>query len=218
MPPEMISRMRRSCSNSNTPKPFTGTSMLPPEDEGESDRDQRRRHKPHRNKEDRQMAGALGCLDSQGLGVHDDPFARPVADERIEIAHQSGHPVDRLGEGFEVLLQPRLGTAILAHPRLDQRPSERPDIDLGVETSAHPLDLHHCLLEQQKLWLSLHLELLGDLEELGEKAGERNLLERLAEDRLANGAASLGEGLDRPTRRHVARGEVYFRYPPVVAG
>ena len=117
-----------------------------------------------------------------------------------------------------MLLQPRLGTAILAHPCLDQGPSECPDIDLGVEASAHPLDLHHRLLEQQKLRLSLHLELLGDLEELGEKAGERNLLQRLAEDRLANGAASLGEGLDRPARRHVARGEVYFRYPPVVAG
>ena len=50
------------------------------------------------------MAGALGRLDSQGLGVHDDPFARPIADERLEITYQSGQPVDHLGEGLEVLL------------------------------------------------------------------------------------------------------------------
>src|ERR1700758_1905870 len=150
--------------------------------------------------------------------MHDDPFARPVADERLEVAHQSRHPVDHLGEGLEALLHPCLETAILAHPLFDQRPGERPDIDFGVEAATQPFDLHHRLLEQQKLRLSLHLELLGDLKELREKAGERDLLQWLAEDRLADGAAGLGEGVDRPARWHVARGEVYFRYPSVVAG
>ena len=71
---------------------------------------------------------------------------------------------------------------------------------------------------KQKLRLGLHLELLGDLEELREKAGERDLLQRLAEDRLADRTAGLGEGVDRPARRHVARGEVDFRHAAVVAG
>ena len=48
------------------PPPSTGTSMLPPEDQGESDRDQRRRDEPHGNKQDRQVAGALCCLGRLG--------------------------------------------------------------------------------------------------------------------------------------------------------
>src|SRR6516164_2203428 len=61
------------------PWPSARISMLPPEDQSESDRDERRRDRPHWNKEDCEMAGSLGGLGGQGLGVHDDPFARPIA-------------------------------------------------------------------------------------------------------------------------------------------
>jgi hypothetical protein len=44
------------------------------------------------------MAGALGSLGSQRLGVHDDPFTRPVSDQRFEAAHEPRHPVDHLGD------------------------------------------------------------------------------------------------------------------------
>ena len=43
-------------------------------------------------------------------------------------------------------------------------------------------------------------------------------MQRSAEDRLADGAAGLGEGVDRPALRHVPCGEVHFRYPSVIAG
>src|SRR5215472_2633355 len=193
------------------------TNMLPPEDKGDSDRDQRRRDEPHRDEQDCQMAGALGSLGSQCFGVHNDPFARPVSEQRFEAADEPRHPVDHLGDRLEALLQPCLWAAVLTHPRFDQRPSEYPDIDLGFETASQPLDLHHRFLEQQKLWLGLHLELLSNLEELSEKASERDLLQRSAEDRLADGPAGLGEGVDRSARRHVTCGEMHFRYPPVIA-
>ena len=62
IPPEMISNIRRSWSKSIL-RPrlvaLSGTNMLPPEDKGDSDRDQRRRDEPYRDEQDRQMAGTL---------------------------------------------------------------------------------------------------------------------------------------------------------------
>ena len=50
------------------------------------------------------MAGSLCRLVGQGLGVHEDTFARPVADQSLEAAYQPRHPVDYLGEGVELHL------------------------------------------------------------------------------------------------------------------
>jgi len=59
----------------DSPQRSAGVSMLPPEDKGESDRNQRRRDEPYRNEQDCEMARPLGGLSSQSLGVHDHAFA-----------------------------------------------------------------------------------------------------------------------------------------------
>ena len=84
----------------------------------------------------------------------------------------------------------RLGAAIGAHPFLDQRPRQHPHIDRRVELAPDAFDQHHGLLQQQQLRLRLHLELLGHLEQLREQAAERDLGQRPAENRLADGAAA----------------------------
>ena len=57
-----------------------------------------------------------------------------------------------------------------AHPLLDQRLRQLPDIDVRVEPRAHALGHQHGLLQQQELRLHRHLELLGDPEQLREQA------------------------------------------------
>ncbi len=110
-----------------------------------------------------------------------------------------------------------LDAAVLPHPLLDQRAGEGPHIDLGVEQAADALADQHAFLQEQKLGLRLHLELLGHLEELRQEPGERDLVERQAQDRLGDGARGLGEGVDRLVRRHVAGAEMHFGDLAIVA-
>ena len=104
----------------------------------------------------------------------------------------------------------RLGPAVLAHPVLDQRPRQGPHIDARVEHPADALGHHHGLLQQQQLRLRLHLELLGDLEQLRQQPAERDLVQRPAQDRLADGAARLGEPGARLVRRDIAGLEMHL--------
>ncbi len=149
--------------------------------------------------------------------MQDHPVARHVADQCVEVPDQARNPVEGLGEGFEPLAQQRLGPTIVAHPTLDQRPCQGPDVDFGIEASADPLDQDHGFLQQQQLGLGFHLELLGHPEQLGEQAGDRNFLQRPAEDRLADRAAGLGKGVNRPGGGDIARSEMDLGHPPVVA-
>ena len=104
-----------------------------------------------------------------------------------------------------------------AHPVLDQRPRQLPDVDLGIELGAHALGHQHGLLQQQQLRLHRHLELLGDAQQLRQQAGDRDLVAGLAEDRLADRAAGLGEHLERLVGRHVAGAELHLGHGAVVA-
>ena len=133
-------------------------------------------------------------------------------------AQQPRHLVDCLDQGIDLLAQPRLGAAVLAHPLLDQRARQGPDIGFGVEPPADPLDQHHGLLQQQQLRLRLHLELLGHMKQLRQEAGDRDLVQRPAEDRLADRAAGLGESVDRAPPRHITGVEMHLGDPPVIAG
>ena len=58
--------------------------------------------------------------------------------------------------------------------------------------------------------LHRHVELLGDLEELAEQAGDRDFVQRLAQDRLPDRTAGLGEGVDRLGLGHVAGLEMHL--------
>src|SRR5438045_624170 len=105
-----------------------------------------------------QQLGALSRVGGEALRVQDDAFARPLADNLVETAQQPRHLVDCLDQGIDLLAQPRLGAAVLAHPLLDQRARQGPDIGFGVEPPADPLDHHHGLLQQQQLRLRVHLD------------------------------------------------------------
>ena len=109
-----------------------------------------------------------------------------------------------------LLPQLRLGTAVFAHPLLDDRPRQAPDVDARIELPPDALDQHHRLLQQQKLRLRLHLELLGHLEQLRQQLGDRDLVQRQVEDRLADRAAGLGERVDRAPPRHIAGLEMHL--------
>ena len=103
------------------------------------------------------------------------------------------------------------------HPFLDQGPRQLPDVDVGIEPRAHALGHQHGLLQQQELRLHRHLELLGDAQQVRQQAGDRDLMAGLAEDRLADRAAGLGEHLARLVGRHVARAELHLGHGAIVA-
>jgi hypothetical protein len=50
------------------------------------------------------------------------------------------------------------------------------------------------------LRLRLHFEFLGDVKQLRQQPRDRDLVERPAEDRLADRSAGLGEGVDRAAK------------------
>jgi len=143
---------------------------LPPH--GNSDGDERHDAEPERQGE--RMGGGFAAEDHalDRLGVKAEAVLHEFARRALEVAQELRQAVDEragLGKG---VVDPRLGPAIGAHPFLDEGLRQRPHIDLGREVPADALGQHHRLLEQQKLRLRLHLELLRHLEELGEEAGE----------------------------------------------
>ena len=132
------------------------------------------------------MPGTMGGLNRQSFGVHHNPSARPSGNHCIEASHQPRHAFDKVGDSLQSETNSCFGTAIVAHPLFNQRPSKSSDVDLGIETTPHALDDDHGFLQQQELRLRFHVELLGDLEELREQAGDRDLLQRSAEDGFAD--------------------------------
>src|SRR6202035_3662361 len=124
---------------------------------------------------------------------------------------------DEIGYCLQAQAESGFGPAIVAHPLFDQRLPESPNVDLGIETAPDALDDDHRFLQQQKLRLGFHVELLGDLEELREQAGDRDLLQRLAQDGFADRAACLCEGVDGPACGYVPSREMDFRYPAIIS-
>src|SRR5579884_4399765 len=142
MPPEMISKMRRPCSTSRLrkvgEKRLADVNMLPPEKERERDRNQRRRGNPQRQDEKRQQPRAMSRLRRQRFGMQYDALARPVADQPIEAFQEARDSGDGLADVVDRLAQPRFGTAVVAHPVLDERLREGPDVDVRVEAAPDP--------------------------------------------------------------------------------
>ena len=87
----------------------------------------------------------------------------------------------------------------------------------GSSERGQPFDHHHGLLQQHELRLELHVEAARGLEQLSEQERHRDLLRGEAEDRLADGAQRLGEGLDAVGLGHEAGVEMHLRDADVVA-
>ena len=113
-------------------------------------------------------------------------------------ALQHLHPVG--GE----LPGPCLGAEIGADPGLDQRLGQLPDVEVRIEHPAHALGHRHGLLQQHAAAAAVSISnWIGHGEQLAEQAAERDLVQRQAQDRLADGAAGLLErrpGPGRPAR------------------
>ena len=78
------------------------------------------------------------------------------------------------------------GPDVLHHPLFHERLCGFPEIELRVELPAEPFDVEQGFLQQHQLWLHLHVELASGLKELDQKVAERDLVQRLGEDRLAD--------------------------------
>ncbi len=75
---------------------------------------------------------------------------------------------------------------------------------VGIDAPRHALDADHGLLQQDQFRAQVHVELGGDLEQLGQQAAHRHFGRRAAQHGLADGAQGLGEAVDVLVRRHVA--------------
>ena len=109
------------------------------------------------------------------------------------------------------------GPILSDHPSLGHRPRRFPDVEIGIEAARHAFHHHHGLLQQHQLRLGLHVEAARGLEQLPQQPRHRDVAGASAEDRLADGAQGLGEGLDRMLRRHESEIVMQLRHAAIIA-
>ena len=115
------------------------------------------------------------------------------------------------------MLEARARIVALAHPLLEHGLGRLPEIELGVELPAQAFDREQRLLQQHELRLHFHVELARRLKQAQQHEPERDVLQRLVEDRLADRAHGGLELVDARTGRHPARIDVQGRDAPVIA-
>ena len=93
-----------------------------------------------------------------------------------------------------------------------------PDIEIGVQRARHTFGDHHGFLQQQQLWLSLHVELLGHLKQLREQARHGNFASWQAHDRLTNSAQRLGKSFYIFGFRNITSIKMHLRNAAIIAG
>jgi hypothetical protein len=93
----------------------------------------------------------------------------------------------------------------------------KPDVEFGVELPPEALDVQQRLLQQDQLRLDHHVEAPRDLEQAQQHGAEGNVLQRLVEDRLADGAHRGFHFVDARVGRHPAGIDVQLGDAPVVA-
>ena len=90
----------------------------------------------------------------------------------------------------------RAPAGLLAHPALEKGQRGLPQIEVGVELASEALDVEQRLLQQHELRLDLDVEALRGLKEPQQHLAERDLLQRLVEDRFAHRADRRFELID----------------------
>ena len=106
---------------------------------------------------------------------------------------------------------------LLVHPPLEERLGGHPQVEVGVELAAEPLDVEQRLLQQHELRLDLDVEAARRAEQLQQHLAERDLLQRPVEDRLAHDADLALQLVDARVGRHPSRLDVRGGDAPVVA-
>src|SRR5690606_24842128 len=122
-------------------------------------------------------------------------------------------------DAFHLLAQllellPRAGP--LTHPAFQIRLAGAPQVQLGVELAAQPLDVQQGLLQQDQLGLYFHIEPTGGLEQAQQQLTEGDVLERAFEDGLADAADGRLEFVDPGLRRYPAGVDVQLGDPAVI--
>src|SRR5688572_4378476 len=140
------------------------------------------------------------------------PADRAPSDHRQHL-EGFGHVRPVLAQGPD----DRARARALAHPVAQDRQRRLPQVELGVELAAESLDVEQRLLQQDQLRLHLHLVAPRDLEQVQQHDAEGNLLERLVEDGLADGAYRGLELVDAGAGGYPAALEVQHGDAPVVA-
>ncbi len=101
---------------------------------------------------------------------------------------------------------------------MQERLGGLPHVDVGIERGGDAFVHHHRLLQQQQVRLGRHVEIAGDREQALEHPPDRDVLDRQAADRLADGAQRGRELVDIVMRRHILRLEMDFGDAAVIAG
>ena len=135
----------------------------------------------------------------------------------MQQLRQRAHGLVDVGELAAELFGETAAAEAVRGPVPQDRLRGLPEIELRVELAAEALDLQHGLLQQQQLRLHAHVEATCDLEQPHQHRRERDLLERLVEDRFADRAHGRFQFVDARVYGHPARVDVQPRDPVVVA-
>src|SRR6266511_6215326 len=84
--------------------------------------------------------------------------------------------------------QEALPSDLLAHPVLEKRLGDGPQVEIRVELAPEPLDVEERLLQHDELRLDLDVEAARGLEQANERPAEGDFLQRPVEERLAHRA------------------------------
>ena len=135
--------------------------------------------------------------------------------------------LDRLGHQQQILRHPRPVLQQLpemrarvgapGHPLLQHRLGGGPQVQIRIELAAEALDVQERLLQQHQLGLHLHVELARRLKQAQQHQPERDVLEGLVEDGLADRADGRFQFRHPRIRRHPAGIHVQPGHAVVVA-
>ena len=81
-----------------------------------------------------------------------------------------------------------LGPGALAHPALEIGLGRAPQVQIGIELATQAFDVEQGFLQEYQLWLDFHVEAPRGLKQPQQHLTERDVFERLLQNRLANRA------------------------------
>ena len=107
-------------------------------------------------------------------------------------------------------------TNLFLHPVFQKRFGSFPQIKIGIQLSAEPLDIEHRFLQQKKLRLYLDIETARSLEQPHENQPERKIPERPVEHRFATGSDRRFQFHDTGIGRRPSRLDIGLRHHLVI--
>ncbi len=133
------------------------------------------------------------------------------------MAGQNACHLDQLRQLRAHVVEDLAQAHALAHPLAQDGRRGMPDIELRIQLAAEPLDVDQRFLQQDELRLQLHVEAARDVEQAHQQGGERDVLERPVEYRLAHRAHGRFDLVHPRTRGHPPGLDMQLRHAAVVA-